>query len=53
MNKKGFTVIELILSFAFVSILTVSLFTLVMNYKTKEQHAADITELNQLENQEC
>ena len=47
MNKKGFTVIELILSFAFVSILTVSLFTLVMNYKTKEQQAADITELNQ------
>ena len=47
MNKKGFTVIELILSFAFVSILTVSLFTLVMNYRTKEQHAADITELNQ------
>ena len=47
MNKKGFTVIELILSFAFVSILTVSLFTLLMNYKTKEQHAADLTELNQ------
>ena len=50
MNKKGFTVIELILSFAFVSILTISLFSLVMNYKDKEQYAQDITELNSFRN---
>ena len=50
MNKKGFTVIELILSFAFVSILTISLFSLVMNYKDKELNAQDITELNSFRN---
>lgn len=37
LNKKGFTVIELIMSFVFVSILTTSLFMAVMNYKTKER----------------
>ena len=50
MNKKGFTVIELILSFAFVSILTVTMFQLVLNYKEKEQIAQDITELTSFKN---
>lgn len=45
MNKKGFTVIELILSFAFVAVLTVALFSLVMNYRKKEQYAEEVTEL--------
>lgn len=37
LNKKGFTVIELITSFAFVGILSASLFAAVLNYKEKEQ----------------
>lgn len=50
MNKKGFTVIELIISFAFVSALTASLFTLVLNYRDKEQAAADIVKINNFKN---
>ncbi len=50
MNNKGFTVIELILSFAFVSVLTISLLSLVMNYRQKEIYAADITELTRFKN---
>ena len=50
MNKKGFTVIELIISFAFVSALTASLFTLVLNYRDKEQAAADIVQINNFKN---
>lgn len=36
LNKKGFTVIELIMSFTFSSILAISLFAVVMNYRNKE-----------------
>ena len=50
MNKKGFTVIELILSFAFVAVLTVALFSLVMNYRKKEQYAEEVTELTAYKN---
>ena len=35
-NNKGFTVIELIASFVFVSILSISLFSIIMNYRDKE-----------------
>lgn len=45
LNNKGFTVIELIMSFAFVSILTASLFAAVVNYKDKEQSVSMETEL--------
>ena len=45
LNKKGFTIIELIVSFAFVSILTASLFAVVINYKEKEQDVSVETEL--------
>ncbi len=50
MNNKGFTVIELVLSFAFVSALTVSLFALVLDYKEKELYAADVAELTTYKN---
>ena len=36
LNKKGFTVIELIMSFTFSSILAISLFAVVINYRNKE-----------------
>lgn len=45
LNKKGFTIVELIVSFAFVSIVTVSLFALVVNYKNKQQNVSTSTEL--------
>lgn len=35
-NNKGFTVVELIASFVFVSILSISLFGIIMNYRDKE-----------------
>ena len=50
MNNKGFTVIELILSFAFVSALTVSLFALVINYKDKEKEATQKASINNYSN---
>lgn len=36
-NKKGFTVIEILLTFTLVSIIMISLFQLIMNYKNKQQ----------------
>ena len=45
LNKKGFTVVELIMSFAFVSVLTASLLAVVINYKEKEQDLSIKTEL--------
>ncbi len=35
-NNRGFTVIELIMSFVFTSILAISLFSIVLNYRNKE-----------------
>lgn len=35
LNKKGFTIIELIVSFVFVSILSISLFSLIINYRNR------------------
>lgn len=40
LNNKGFTVIELIMSFAFVAILSASLFGIVVNYKDKERQTS-------------
>lgn len=37
LNNKGFTVIELVLSFLFVTILSISLYQIVVNYKEKSQ----------------
>ena len=45
LNNKAFTVIELIVSFAFVSVLSISLFAIVINYKEKEQDVSIETEL--------
>jgi len=45
LNKKGFTVVELIMSFAFVSVLTASLLAVVINYKDKEQDLSIKAEL--------
>ncbi len=45
LNNKGFTVIELVMSFAFVSLLTAILFAAVVNYKEKEQNVSVETEL--------
>ena len=50
MNKKGFTVIELILSFAFVSVLTISMFSLLMNYRDKETEAFEMADINTFRN---
>ena len=50
-NNKGFTVIELILSFAFVSLLAASLFAAVLNYRDKEQEASVETSILQFKNQ--
>ena len=50
MNNKGFTVIELVLSFAFVSALTVSLFALVINYRDKEKEVSDKSKVNDYSN---
>lgn len=47
MKNKGFTVIELILSFAFVSILSSTLFAAVINYKDKEAKVANTKELRE------
>lgn len=45
LNNKGFTVIELILSFAFVSVLSASLFAVVINYREKQQESSVETKL--------
>ena len=44
-NNKGFTVIELIMSFMFTSILAISLFSVVLNYRNKEMDNKIETEL--------
>ena len=49
-NKKGFTVVELIVSFAFVSLLAVSLFQAVLNYRDKEDEAHIETQLIEFKN---
>ena len=46
-NSKGFTVVELILSFAFVSILSTTLFAAVTNYKDKELKVAGLREIRE------
>ena len=45
MNNKGFTVVELIASFVFTSILAITLFAAVMNYKDKQTDSIISTEL--------
>ena len=45
MNKKGFTVIELIMSFVFASILSITLFAVVMNYRSKQVDTTIETDL--------
>lgn len=37
LNKKGFTLIEIIVSFIFVSVLSISLFSIIINYRNKAQ----------------
>lgn len=49
-NNKGFTVIELILSFVFVMFLAMSMFALVNNYKNRQQEESLRRELTTLEN---
>jgi len=50
LDKKGFTVIELILSFILVMFLAMSMFALVNNYKNKEQIEAVKRDLMKLQN---
>lgn len=45
LNKRGFTVVELIMSFAFVGILSAGLFAIIINYREKELETSTITEL--------
>ena len=45
LKKNGFTVIELIMSFAFASILSITLFSVVINYRSKEIDTSIQTEL--------
>lgn len=47
-NKKGFTVIELILSFALVMFLAVAMFAVVNNYRTRQQKESVNRELTKL-----
>ena len=49
-NNKGFTVVELIVSFAFVSLLSVSLFQAVLNYRDKQEEAGVETRLIEFKN---
>lgn len=49
-NEKGFTVIELILSFALVMILAISMFTLVNNYREKQEKESINRDLLELKN---
>lgn len=44
-NNNGFTVIELLMSFLFVSILSISLFAVVINYRNKQLDVSIETEL--------
>lgn len=45
-NNKGFTVIELIMSFLFTSILAISLFSMIVLYRTKQTDSTIEAELN-------
>ncbi len=45
LNKKGFTVVELIVSFVFTSILAISLFAVVLNYRDKQMDTSIETQL--------
>ena len=49
-NKKGFTVVELIVSFAFVSLLAIQLFQAVLNYRDKQDEAHIETQLIEFKN---
>jgi len=50
LDKKGFTVIELVLSFILVMFLAMTMFTLITNYKNREQKESVKRELLALEN---
>lgn len=45
LNNKGFTVVELIASFVFSSILAISLFAVIINYRDKEEDSSIETQL--------
>lgn len=45
LNNKGFTVVELIASFVFSSILAISLFAVIINYRDKEEDSSIQTDL--------
>lgn len=45
LNNKGFTVVELIASFVFSSILAISLFAVIINYRDKEEDSSIKTQL--------
>lgn len=45
MNKKGFTVIELVMSFVFSSILAITLFGVIVSYRSRQTDASIETEL--------
>lgn len=45
LNNKGFTVVELIASFVFSSILAISLFAVIINYRDKEEDSSIETDL--------
>ena len=45
LNNKGFTVVELIASFVFSSILALSLFAVILNYRDKEVDSSIETRL--------
>lgn len=50
LDKKGFTVIELILSFAFVMFLALGMFALVNNYRARQQKESTKKDLTVLQN---
>lgn len=44
-NNRGFSVIELILSFSFVMILALGMFSIVTNYREKQRHASLVKDM--------
>ena len=49
MNKKGFTLIELVTAVVLVSLIIIPAFTIILNYKNKYQIASDKRELNKFQ----
>lgn len=50
MNKKGFTLIELVISIVLISIIIIPTFAIILNFKNRQQIASDKQELTKFKN---